>query len=210
MPALAVPLQLGILASHGGSNLQSILDAIAAGTLPAQARLVICNNSGARALERARSAGVPGLHLSSGTHADPDALDEAMLAALRGHGVELVVCAGYMRKVGRRVLASYRDRIVNIHPAPLPRFGGPGMFGLRVHQAVLAAGERVTGVTVHLVDEVYDHGAILAQANVPVQAGDTPEALQARVLETEHRLYPDALRRIASGEIDLDAAATAR
>ena len=207
MSALAVPLQLGFLASHGGSNLQAILDAIATGTLAAQGRLVICNNSSAKALERARAAGVPGLHLSSATHAEPDALDTAMLEALRGHGVELLVCAGYMRRVGARVLVGYRNRVVNIHPALLPNFGGPGMYGLRVHQAVLAAGERLTGVTVHLVDEHYDHGPILAQATVPVQPGDTPEALQARVLQTEHRLYPDTLRRIALGEIDLDAAA---
>lgn len=205
MPSAPLPLRLGFLASHGGSNLQAILDAIAAGTLPAEPRLVICNNSGAKALDRARSAGVPGLHLSGATHPDADALDGAMLEALRGHGVNLVVCAGYMRKVGPRVLSAYRRRIVNVHPALLPRHGGQGMYGLRVHEAVLAAGDRVTGVTIHLVDAAYDHGPTLAQATVPVQPGDTPEGLQARVLETEHRLYPDTLRRIALGEIDLDA-----
>jgi phosphoribosylglycinamide formyltransferase 1 len=206
MPNPPRPLRLGFLASHGGSNLQAILDAIAAGRLPAQACLVISNNSGAGALERARAVGVAALHLSSGTHPDPDALDRAMLDALRAHGVELVVCAGYMRRVGPRVLAAYRRRVLNVHPALLPRFGGQGMFGLRVHAAVLAAGERVTGVTIHLVDEVYDHGPILAQAPVPVQPGDTPETLQARVLESEHRLYPETLRRIALGELALDAA----
>lgn len=205
MPTALSPLRLGFLASHGGSNLQAILDAIAAGTLPAEPRLVICNNSDAKALERARAEGVPGMHLSLATHGNADGLDVAMLEALQRHGVNLVVCAGYMRKVGPRVLAAYRRRVVNVHPALLPRFGGQGMYGLRVHEAVLAAGEWVTGVTIHLVDEVYDHGAILAQAQVPVQPGDTPETLQARVLETEHRLYPDTLRRIALGEIDLDA-----
>ena len=185
--------------------MQAILDAIAAGTLPAKPCLVICNNSGATALDRACAVGVPGLHLSSATHADPDALDQAMLDALQAHDVNLVVCAGYMRKVGPRVLAAYRGRIVNIHPALLPRFGGKGMYGLHVHEAVLAARERETGVTIHLVDEVYDHGAILAQATVPVLPDDTPQALQARVLQTEHRLYPETLRRIASGEIELDA-----
>ncbi|HKI99943.1 MAG TPA: phosphoribosylglycinamide formyltransferase [bacterium] len=199
------PLRLGFLASHGGSNMQAILDAIAAGTLPAEPRLVICNNSGATALQRAQAAGVPGLHLSTATHGNADALDAAMLEALRDHEVNLVVCAGYMRKVGPRVLAAYRQRVVNVHPALLPRYGGAGMFGMHVHEAVLAAGERVTGVTIHLVDEVYDHGLILAQAEVPVQPGDTPQVLQARVLETEHRLYPETLRRIALGEIDLDA-----
>ena len=202
---LPAPLAIGFLASHGGSNMQAILDAIAAGALPAEARIVICNNSGARALERARVAGVPGLHLSAAALGSEEALDRAMLEALRGHGVGLVVCAGYMRKVGPRVLAAYVRRVLNIHPALLPRHGGKGMYGIRVHEAVLAAGERETGVTVHLVDEVYDHGPIVAQARVPVQPGDTPEALQARVLQTEHRLYPETLRRIALGEIDLDA-----
>jgi phosphoribosylglycinamide formyltransferase-1 len=202
---LPAPLAIGFLASHGGSNMQAILDAIAAGALPAEARIVICNNSGARALERARAAGVPGLHLSAAALGSEEALDRAMLEALRGHGVGLVVCAGYMRKVGPRVLAAYARRMLNIHPALLPRHGGKGMYGIRVHEAVLAAGERETGVTVHLVDEVYDHGPIVAQARVPVQPGDTPEALQARVLQAEHRLYPETLRRIALGEIDLDA-----
>jgi phosphoribosylglycinamide formyltransferase-1 len=202
---LPAPLAIGFLASHGGSNMQAILDAIAAGALPAEARIVICNNSGARALERARAAGVPGLHLSAAALGSEEALDRAMLEALRGHGVGLVVCAGYMRKVGPRVLAAYVRRMLNIHPALLPRHGGKGMYGIRVHEAVLAAGERETGVTVHLVDEVYDHGPIVAQARVPVQPGDTPEALQARVLQAEHRLYPETLRRIALGEIDLDA-----
>jgi phosphoribosylglycinamide formyltransferase-1 len=202
---LPAPLAIGFLASHGGSNMQAILDAIAAGALPAEPRIVICNNSGARALERARAAGVPGLHLSAAALGSEEALDRAMLEALRGHGVGLVVCAGYMRKVGPRVLAAYVRRMLNIHPALLPRHGGKGMYGIRVHEAVLAAGERETGVTVHLVDEVYDHGPIVAQARVPVQPGDTPEALQARVLQAEHRLYPETLRRIALGEIDLDA-----
>jgi phosphoribosylglycinamide formyltransferase-1 len=202
---LPAPLAIGFLASHGGSNMQAILDAIAAGALPAEPRIVICNNSGARALERARAAGVPGLHLSAAALGSEEALDRAMLEALRGHGVGLVVCAGYMRKVGPRVLAAYARRMLNIHPALLPRHGGKGMYGIRVHEAVLAAGERETGVTVHLVDEVYDHGPIVAQARVPVQPGDTPEALQARVLQAEHRLYPETLRRIALGEIDLDA-----
>lgn len=200
------PLRLGFLASHGGSNLQAILDAIAAGDLPAEARLVISNNSQARALERARTAGVATRHLSGKTHPEPDALDAAMVAAMQSEGVNVVVLAGYMRKIGPRMLAAYPRRIVNIHPALLPRHGGQGMYGIRVHEAVLAAGERETGVTVHLVDAEYDRGPILAQATVPVAPGDTPETLQARVLETEHRLYPDTLRRIALGEIDLDRA----
>jgi phosphoribosylglycinamide formyltransferase-1 len=205
MSLLSVPLRLGFLVSHGGSNLQAILDAIRAGRLEAEPRLVISNNSTAPALERARQAGLPALHLSGQTHSDPDALDHAIAGALARHGVELVVLAGYMKKLGPRVLAAYPRRVLNIHPALLPKFGGQGLFGLRVHQAVLAASERETGVTVHLVDAEYDHGPALAQARVPVMPGDSPETLQARVLAVEHRLYAETLRRIAVGEIDLDA-----
>jgi phosphoribosylglycinamide formyltransferase-1 len=194
---------LGLLASHGGSNLLAILTAIRAGRLPARAGVVISNNSDAGALERARRFGVPARHLSGRTHPDPEALDGAILAALREHGVTLVVLAGYMRKLGPRVLAAYRGRVLNIHPALLPAFGGQGMFGLRVHQAVLAAGAAESGCTVHLVTEAYDQGPILAQARVPVLPGDTPESLQARVLEQEHRLYAETLRRIAAGELAL-------
>lgn len=200
-----IPLRLGFLASHGGTNLQAILDAITSGDLAAQACAVISNNSSAAALERARRLNIDALHLSSSTHPHPEALDAAILAALRDRGVNLIVLAGYMKRIGARVLEAYARRVVNIHPALLPKFGGQGMYGLRVHEAVLAAGERVTGVTVHLVDREYDRGAILAQLEVPVEPGDTPEALQLRVLEQEHFLYTDTLRRIAAGGIDLDA-----
>jgi phosphoribosylglycinamide formyltransferase-1 len=205
MTPLAVPPRLGFLASHGGSNVQAILDAIGAGRLRAEPRVVISNNSQSLALERARRAGVPALHLSSQTHPDPGDLDRAIAGALAAHGVELVILAGYMKKLGPRTLAAYPRRVLNIHPALLPKFGGQGMFGPRVHQAVLAAGERETGATVHLVDAEYDHGPTLAQARVPVLPGDTPESLQARVLEAEHALYAETLQRIALGEIDLDS-----
>ncbi len=205
MSAPLRPLRLGFLASHGGSNLQAILDAIRSGALPAEARVVVSNNSAATALERARKAGVAALHLSSASHPDPEALDRAILGALREREVNLVVLAGYMRKIGARVLAAYPNRIVNVHPALLPKFGGQGMFGMHVHEAVLAAGETRTGVTVHLVNAEYDRGAILAQVEVPVEPGDTPERLQARVLKEEHRLFPETLRRIAAGELELDS-----
>ena len=180
-----------------------MLAAIAMGTLRAVPRALGCNHPNARARDRAAAAGVPALHLSAHTHPDAEALDQAMADALTSHGAGWVVCAGFMRKVGPRVLARFPNRVVNIHPALLPRHGGNGMYGLRVHQAVLAGGDAETGVTIHLVDGLYDHGRILAQAPVPVLSGDTPEVLQARVLETEHRLYPETLQRIASGEIDL-------
>ncbi len=197
------PLRLGFLVSHGGSNLQAILDAIEAGQVPARPCVVICNNSDAAALTRAAAKGIPARHLSSKTHPDPAALDAAILAALQDNEVALVVLAGYMKKLGPGVLRAYRHRILNIHPALLPKYGGQGMYGMRVHHAVLAAGERESGATVHLVTDEYDEGPVLAQAQVPVLPGDTAEALQARVLEQEHRLYPEVLRRIATGEIVL-------
>ena len=188
--------------------MQAILAAISSGTLPASPRVVICNNSGAQALERAAAQGISALHMSTATHpgGDPPGseLDTAMAEALLGQGVNLVVCAGYMRKVGPLVLEAYPRRVLNIHPALLPAHGGRGMYGLHVHEAVLAAGEKETGVTIHLVDAIYDHGDTLAQARVAVEPGDTPQSLQARVLKTEHTLYPETLRRIAAGEIGLD------
>lgn len=196
---------LGFLASHGGSNLLAILTAIREERLPGRAGVVVSNNSDAGALEHARRFGVPVRHLSSRTHPDPAALDRAILDALREHGVTLVVLAGYMRKLGPLVLQAYAGRVLNIHPALLPAFGGQGMFGLRVHEAVLAAGARETGCTVHLVTAEYDRGRILAQSRVPVRPGDTPETLQARVLEQEHKLYAETLRRIAVGELLLPA-----
>jgi len=197
------PLKLGFLASHGGSNLQAVLDAIGSGRLNAAAQIVISNNSTAPALERARKAGIPALHLSEATH--PQGVDRAIAAALQTHGVNLVVLAGYMKKIGPAVLGAFPDRILNIHPALLPKYGGQGMFGLHVHGAVLQAGEQETGATVHLVNHEYDRGAILAQTRVAVLPNDTPETLQARVLQAEHRLYTATLQKIAAGEIRLKA-----
>ena len=198
-------LRLGFLASHGGSNVQAIVDACRAGELHAEPRVVISNNSGSEVLRRAAREGVPGFHMSSRTHPRPDDLDAAIEGVLVDHGVELVVLGGYMRMLGPRVLGRYRRRVLNVHPALLPAYGGRGMYGERVHAAVLAAGERITGVTVHLVDDEYDQGPILAQVEVPVLDGDTVESLRQRVLRREHELYPETLQKIATGEIVLPA-----
>ena len=200
-------LPIGVIASHGGTNLQAIIDACTDGSLDARIRVVISNNSRALALERARRANIPTAHLSAVTHPDPASLDAAIADTLASHGVELVALAGYMRKLGPETLSRYRNRILNIHPALLPKYGGRGMYGERVHSAVLAAGERVSGVSVHLVDEEYDRGPVIAQAEVPVMPEDTPDTLATRVLEQEHILYPRTIQRIASGEIDLDSLA---
>ena len=198
-------LRLGFLASHGGSNMQAIIDACKDGRLDAEPAVVISNNSESTALERARREGIPNYHLSSATHRDPAELDAAILRTLEEHGVDLVILAGYMKLLGPRTLVRYRGRILNIHPALLPKFGGKGLYGKKVHEAVLAAGERVTGVTIHLVDERYDAGPIVAQSEVPVLDGDTVDSLAARVLQREHQLFAETLQKIAVGEIDLDA-----
>ena len=194
-------LKLGFLASHTGSNMQAIIDACTAGTLAAEPCVVISNNSRSGALARARQENIAAYHLSERTHGE--ALGGAILAAMQRHEVEAICLAGYMKKLGAEVLAAYEGRILNIHPALLPKFGGQGMYGMRVHEAVLAAGERESGATVHLVDEEYDHGRVLAQEKVPVKAEDTPEALQKRVLAAEHWLYAATLARIAAGEIPI-------
>ena len=194
-------LKLGFLASHTGSNMQAIIDACQAGTLAAAPRVVISNNSQSGALARARQANIAAYHLSERTHGT--ALGEAILAAMQWHEADVICLAGYMKKLGAEVLTAYEGRILNIHPALLPKFGGQGMYGMRVHEAVLAAGERESGATVHLVDEEYDQGQVLAQKKVPVKAEDTPETLQKRVLAVEHRLYVDTLVRIAAGDIPI-------
>jgi phosphoribosylglycinamide formyltransferase-1 len=196
-------LRLGFLASHGGSNMQAILDACEDGRLTAESAVVISNNSGSNALVRARSAGVPAYHLSGKTHPGPDDLDTAILDVLHRHEVNLVILAGYMRLLGPKTISVYQRRILNIHPALLPNFGGKGLYGPAVHEAVLSAGDSATGVTIHVVDEDFDSGPILAQVTVPVKKDDTVDSLSARVLAQEHLLFVETLQRIERGELEL-------
>lgn len=185
------PARLAVLASGGGSNLQALIDAHACGDLPCPIVVVISNHADAGALARARTHGIPAHHVSRKTDADPSA---RMLELLCEHRVDVVVLAGWLSLIEPSLIAAYPERIVNIHPAPLPRFGGKGMYGLHVHRAVLASGVAQTGPTVHLVDEHYDQGPVLAHADVEVEPGDTPEALQDRVQRAEHRLFWRVLR----------------
>lgn len=189
------------MASGRGSNLQAIIDASAAGVLDAEVVVVISNNREAYALQRAAESGIPGHHLSNRTHPGPGELDLAMADTLQAYGAEWVVLAGYMKKVGPLTLERFPGRILNIHPALLPEFGGEGMYGRRVHQAVLDAGRKVTGVTIHIVDAEYDRGTILARREVPVLQGDSAESLALRVLDEEHRFLVETLGRLASGEL---------
>ena len=195
-------LHLGFLASHGGSNMQAIIDACKSGRLDANSCVVISNNSNSMALQRAKNEGIPHYQISVLTHPGPQE-DEEILRVLRHHGVDTVILAGYMKRLGPVTLRAYRGRILNIHPALLPRFGGKDMYGKRVHEAVLAAGEKVTGVTIHIVDEHYDTGPIIAQCQVPVLEGDTADSLAERVLKHEHVLFAETLQKIADGRIVL-------
>ncbi|MBA3498514.1 MAG: phosphoribosylglycinamide formyltransferase [Gemmatimonadales bacterium] len=180
-------MRVAVAASGRGSNLEALLRALGPDE-PARVELVLSNRADAGALERARLRGIAAEVL-------PDAADAVdWLARLERHRIDLVVLAGYLKLVPAPVIARFRNRIVNVHPALLPSFGGLGMYGHRVHEAVLRSGARESGATVHLVEEVYDCGAILAQARVPVLPGDTPEQLAARVLEVEHRLLPAVVR----------------
>jgi phosphoribosylglycinamide formyltransferase-1 len=197
------PLRIGVLGSHGGSNMQAIIDAIEAGSLAARIVLVISNNSSSGAMDRAWKHGLPSLHLSSAIHPEPAALDRAIRDALLHAKTDVVVLAGYMKKIGPVTLASFRGRILNIHPALLPRHGGPGMYGIHPHESVLAAGDAESGVTVHVIDEHYDQGRILRQERVPVLPDDTPAMLQQRVLAVEHQIYVAVLKDVAAGKIQL-------
>jgi len=199
-------MNFAVLASHEGTTLQAVLDACADGRIAGRVALVISNNADSGALRRARAASVPDLHLSSTTHPDPVRLDRAIAAALKEYQCELVLLAGYMKKLGPATCGAYAGRILNTHPALLPRFGGRGMYGALVHRAVLAAGERQTGASIHLVDEDYDTGPVLAQVAVPVEAGDSEATLAARVQQAERALLVEVLADIASGKRPLSPA----
>lgn len=187
-----------MLASHAGTTLQAVLDACEAGTIAGRVSVVISNNSSSGALHRARAAGAAALHLSGKTHATPQELDRAICAALQRHRVDVVLLAGYMKKLGPATLGLFKNRIINTHPALLPKYGGQGMYGLNVHRAVLKAGELESGPSIHLVDAEYDTGPILAQAKVPVLEGDTPESLASRVQQRERSLLVEVLASMAS------------
>jgi phosphoribosylglycinamide formyltransferase-1 len=189
-----VKRRIAVLISGRGSNLQSIIDAISARRLDATLAVVVSNRADAAGLERAKAAGVDGVHLSPKQYADRDAYDAALAELLRGCDVDLICLAGYMRILGAPVLQAFRNRILNIHPSLLPSFPG-----LEAQRQALEYGVAVSGATVHLVTDGLDDGPIVSQAVVPVRADDTVESLAARILTEEHRIYPEAIQLVLDG-----------
>jgi phosphoribosylglycinamide formyltransferase-1 len=202
---LADALKIAVFASGRGSNVKAVLEAIRTGSIPkASIVAVISNNSDAGALALARENGVTAVHMSQKQFASADEFTIALLAVLREAGANFILLAGYMKKLDPRVVQTFRNRIINIHPALLPAFGGPGMYGIHVHEAVIASRATISGATIHLVDEEYDRGPIVLQHSVPVDPKDTPETLAAKVLALEHVLYPEAVRLFAQGRVVID------
>ena len=196
-------LRIAVLVSGGGTNLQAIMDAVADGKITnTEIATVISNNKNAYALERAAKAGIPNCCISPKDYADRAQFHEALLAALDEAQVDLIVLAGFLVVIPEMMIRKYRNRIINIHPSLIPSFCGVGYYGLKVHEAALARGVKVTGATVHYVDEGTDTGPILFQKAVEVQPDDTPKTLQQRVMEqAEWVLLPQAINAIANGRI---------
>lgn len=196
-------VNVAVLVSGGGTNLQALLDAEKEGKYRnARIALVVASKPGVYALERAAKAGVESVVVSRKDYASAEEFNDAMLNTLKKHDIGAVVLAGYLSMVGENVIAAYRDKILNVHPSLIPSFCGAGYYGLRVHEAALAKGVKVTGATVHLVNEKYDDGRIVLQKAVDVLPGDTPESLQHRVMkEAEWQLLPRALDMLTCGEV---------
>ncbi len=198
---MANPLNIGVLISGSGSNLQSLIDHIQEGTLNAHISLVVSSRPDAYGIERAKKAGIPVLVLNREAYADPAAANKRIADALKEAGAEYVVMAGYMRMVTAEVLDAFPDRVVNLHPALLPSFKGAHAI-----QDAFDFGVKVTGVTVHFANADYDKGPIIAQRAVEVREGDTVEALEARIHAVEHELYPHVVQLLAEGRVSVDAA----
>jgi len=198
-------LKIAVLVSGGGTNLQAIIDKIENGTIEnAEIEVVISNKKDAYALERAKKHGISGECLSPKDFEKRQDFDAALLDTLQRHQVDLIVLAGYLVIVPQNVVSAYENRIINIHPSLIPSFCGDGFYGLKVHEAVLARGNKVTGATVHFVDEGTDTGPIILQKAVYVQEGDTPEILQKRVMEeAEWNILPEAIQLIANDKIEV-------
>lgn len=196
-------LKIAVLASGSGTTLQAVIDACEDGSLDGEVVLLISNNSRSGAMGRAKRHDIPSVHLSSRTHADAESLDLAIKDSLRDHSPDVVLLAGFMKKLGPQTLDAYRGRVINTHPSLLPKHGGKGMYGGHVHAAVIEAGEAVTGISVHLVDSEYDTGRVLAQREVEVAAGSDAAALARQVQSVERPFLIEVLQRIAMGDLVL-------
>jgi phosphoribosylglycinamide formyltransferase-1 len=196
-------IRIGVLASGSGTNLQAIMDGCSRGEIRGRVVVVISNNPKARALDRARLAGIPAVAMHHRAFPDRDTFDAKLVEILHSYEVDLVCLAGFMRVLGPSFIRQFPDRIMNIHPALLPAFGGLGMFGDRVHQTVVDSGVRFSGCTIHFANEAPDGGPIILQAVVPVLDSDTAQSLAERVLVEEHRLYPEAVKLFAEGRLQV-------
>jgi len=198
-------LKLAVCVSGGGTNLQAIIDAIDNGTIKnAEIVRVISNNPGAYALVRAKENGIPGVCVSPKDYATREEFNSVLLSELQESGADLIVLAGFLVNVPAEIIRSFKKRIINIHPSLIPSFCGKGYYGLKVHEGVLSRGVKVTGATVHFVDEGIDTGTIIAQKAVEVQEGDTPEVLQRRVMEqAEWIILPGTIAKIAEGSLSI-------
>ena len=196
-------MRIAVFASHGGSDLQAIVDGCKNRQLNSQVAVVISNNGDSLALQRAEKEGIPHFYLSAKNMEGEENLARRLLEVLEEFSVDMIFLAGYLRLLHPSILERYEGRIFNIHPALLPKYGGKGMYGKNVHAAVIAAGESQSGVTIHRVSAEYDAGEIVAQTTVPVLEGDSVETLAARVLEREHTFLVEVIARIEAGEIPL-------
>jgi phosphoribosylglycinamide formyltransferase-1 len=197
-------LNLAVFASGRGSNFEAILRAIEWGKLRnVSIAALISNNSDAPVLTIAREHSIPAYHISQKQFPSEEEFVGAILTALEKHRVNFIALSGYMKVLPSQIVKKYQHRIVNIHPALLPQFGGKGMYGMYVHEAVINSGAEVSGATVHIVDEEYDHGPIIKQLTLPVEKSDTPETLASKVRVLEHRLYPEVLQLFADGRVQI-------
>jgi phosphoribosylglycinamide formyltransferase-1 len=194
---------IAFFASHGGTNMQAIIDACKSGFLQSKPSLIISNNSESGAIKRAIHENIPFFHISSKTHPLDNERTKQIIQYLIDFDINMIVLAGYMKKLETEIIEKVNGLVLNIHPALLPKFGGENMYGINVHKAVIAAGVTKSGATVHLVDSEYDKGRILLQSEVPVLYDDTPETLAERVLKTEHLIYPKAIKMLETEEISL-------
>ena len=191
-------LKLCVLASGKGSNLKAIIKAKKTRKIYSKVVLVISNNSASGALNIAKQNRIPAYHLSQKFFKSEAEFVKKFLSLLKKFNVDLIILAGYMKKISPKVIRKFKNKIINIHPALLPSFGGKGMYGIKVHKAVLESGAKISGATVHIVDDKYDNGQIVLQKAVEVKDDDTPEVLQKRVLKTEHKLYAEAIKLFES------------